>query len=110
MNDQESRGQTTGQPVKSWTQATQKEQEVLGEELGSAPRRVGSPVAWKEDFSTWFRKLYCPNCYNDVRVDLVLNIRDVGGYNMPFYTCKRCQCQFTRKPRYENIYDKEGRI
>lgn len=109
MNDQESGGSPAGQPIKSWTQATQAHEEsVASSEHASC--RVESPVAWKEDFKSWFKKLFCPNCYNDVRVDLVLDIRDVGGYNMPFYTCKRCRCQFTRKPRYEDIYDKEGRI
>lgn len=110
MNDQEPRGQASGQPTKSWTQATQTQQEVLGEELGSPSCGVEQTVAWKEDFSSWFRKLFCPNCHEDGRMNLVLDIRDVGGFNMPFYTCKMCHCQFTRKPRYENIIDKEDRL
>lgn len=110
MNDQESGGPPSGETVKSWTQATQAPQEGVGEELGSPSCRVDTPVAWKEDFSSWFKKLFCPNCYEDSRMNLVLDIRDVGGYNMPFYTCKRCQCQFTRKPRYQDIIDRQGRI
>lgn len=108
-NDQESRRPPAGDTVKSWTQATQAHKESVAP-TEHASCGVDAPVAWKEDFTSWFRKLYCPNCYEDGRMNLVLDIRDVGGYNMPFYTCKMCHCQFTRKPRYETIIDKEGRI
>ena len=98
-DDQESRGQTA-QPLKTFTQTTKT----------PGHKAPASPVGWKESFESWFRKLTCPNCYNERRMDLVLDIRDVGGYNMPFYTCKQCRCQFTRKPRYENVYDNQERI
>lgn len=111
-NDQESGGSPAGQPIKSWTQATKAHEESVAQtEHASCGLGPGEQhVAWKESYVSWFRKLFCPNCYEDGRMNLVLDIRDMGGYNMPFYTCKRCRCQFTRKPRYEDIIDKKGRI
>ena len=113
MNEEESGRPPSGQPIKSWTQATQTPQEGVGEELGHPTCRVDegrSCVGWREKGEIWQRKLFCPDCYNDVRVDLILGLRYINDIAMPFYTCKRCHCQFTRKLRYQDVYDKEGRI
>lgn len=107
-NDQEPRG-SSEQPLKSWTQATKASQESMAE-TEHAPSRMETTVGWQDNYTKWHRTLFCPNCYHDVRVDLVLRIRDIDGIAMPYYTCKRCKCQFTRKLRFQDVIDKQERI
>lgn len=113
MNDNQGSRDATPEPIKTWTQTTKAPQEGVDQEVGSSSCGLGageSHVVWKESYESWFRKLFCPRCGHDNRMNLVLDIRDVGGYNMPYYTCKLCHCQFTRKPRYEDVIDRQGRI
>lgn len=101
MNDHQESGGATPQPLKTVTQATKTEGEVPQE----------TPVVgWAFSIRQFYKRLTCPQCGNNSRLDLILSIREINGITMPFYTCRFCKCQFTRKPRFEDVIDRQGRI